>query len=77
MLSFVNSWNDGENHILFNMLPGEPPTYSTVMDVNTGKAIIAGAGFDSWTYRVSFDVSIPTYSPLAKRAETQEKMNIR
>lgn len=59
------------------MLPGEPPSYSTVMDVNTGKALIAGAGFDSWTYRVGFDVSIPAFSPLAKKAESQDKLNIR
>lgn len=59
------------------MLPGQAPSFSTVLDVNSGKAMIAGAGFDSWTYRLGFDVSLPVYSPLAKQAESQEKINIR
>lgn len=46
------------------MLPGEPPEYSTVTDVNTADALIAGAGFDTQTYRFGFDFSIPFYSPL-------------
>lgn len=59
------------------MLAGQPPSYSTVMDVNTGKAMIAGAGLDSWTYRVGFDIPLPVYSPLAKRAELSDEINIR
>lgn len=70
-------WRDGENHLLFNMLPGDVPLYSTVMDVNVGKAIIAGAGFDSWTYRTGFDVSLPVFSPLAKQAESRDEYNVR
>jgi glucuronyl/N-acetylglucosaminyl transferase EXT2 len=58
------SWENGQNHILFNLLPGEPPDYNTVTDVNTADAIIAGAGFDSSTYRFGFDFSIPFYSPI-------------
>lgn len=46
------------------MLPGEPPDYNTATDVNTADALIAGAGFDSQTYRYGFDFSIPFYSPL-------------
>lgn len=46
------------------MLPGEPPDFNTVTDVNTGEALIAGAGFDSHTYRYGFDFSIPFYNPL-------------
>lgn len=45
------------------MLPGEPPDYNTATDVNTADALIAGAGFDSQTYRYGFDFSIPFYSP--------------
>lgn len=59
------------------MLPGDVPLYSTVMDVNVGKAIIAGAGFDSWTYRTGFDVSLPVFSPLAKQAESRDEYNVR
>lgn len=60
---FYFSWENGENHIIFNMIAGSPPEFNTVIDLNTGRALIAGAGFDSWTYRTSFDISLPLYSP--------------
>uniref|UniRef100_A0A1A9WW32 Exostosin-2 n=1 Tax=Glossina brevipalpis TaxID=37001 RepID=A0A1A9WW32_9MUSC len=63
-LASLEYWNDGQNHLLFNMLPGTNPSYNRVIDVNTDQAIILGGGFDSWTYRVGFDVSIPVWSPL-------------
>lgn len=47
------------------MIPGSPPDYSTVVDLALGNALVAGAGFDSWTYRVGFDISLPFYSPQA------------
>ncbi|XP_065224418.1 exostosin-2 [Planococcus citri] len=55
-------WNNGENHIIFNMLPDK---HSSVVELGTGKAMIAGAGFDSWTYRSKFDISLPAFSPYA------------
>lgn len=58
-------WNGGENHLLFNMIPGVMPDYNTVTDLAIGNAMLAGAGFDSWTYRVGYDLSIPVFSPLA------------
>lgn len=36
-----------------------------MIDLNIGKALVAGAGFSSWTYRPGFDVSLPVFSPLA------------
>ncbi|XP_055842847.1 exostosin-2 [Episyrphus balteatus] len=62
-LASLNYWENGENHILFNMLPGGYPEFNRVMDVNTDKALIMGGGFDSWSYRVGFDISIPVWSP--------------
>jgi len=47
------------------MVPGTAPDYKTVVDLSIGKAMVAGVGFDSWTYRSSFDISIPIYSNLA------------
>ncbi|XP_311070.6 exostosin-2 [Anopheles gambiae] len=61
-LASLPYWENGENHLIFNFLPGTRPDYSTVLDVNTDRAIIVGAGFDSWTYRTEFDVSVPVYS---------------
>ncbi|XP_017788520.1 PREDICTED: exostosin-2, partial [Habropoda laboriosa] len=57
-------WNNGENHLIFNMIPGTVPDYNTVIDVPVGKAMIAGAGMSSLTYRFGFDISLPVYSPL-------------
>ncbi|CAK9822085.1 Ext2 [Anthophora retusa] len=57
-------WNNGENHLIFNMVPGTVPDYNTVIDVPVGKAMIAGAGMSSLSYRFGFDISLPVYSPL-------------
>jgi glucuronyl/N-acetylglucosaminyl transferase EXT2 len=58
------SWKYGENHLIFNMIPGAVPDYSTVVELSLGHAIVAGAGFSSWTYRSGFDISLPVYSPV-------------
>ena len=62
------SWKDGgKNHLLFNMLPGGPPDYNSTLDVATDKAILAGGGFATWSYRTGYDVSIPVYNALTKK----------
>lgn len=63
-LASLNFWGNGENHLIFNMLPGQSPQFNRVLDSNTDKALIAGGGFDSWTYREGFDISLPVWSPL-------------
>lgn len=64
ILSSLPYWNDGSNHLLFNMRPGNAPEYNTVLDVPHDKALIAGGGFSHWTYRPQYDISIPVYSPV-------------
>lgn len=49
------SWDNGENHILFNVVPPD----TGIETINTDRAIIAGADFNSWTYRTGFDVVLP------------------
>ncbi|XP_025198529.1 exostosin-2 [Melanaphis sacchari] len=64
-LALLPHWNDGQNHLIFNMVPGTAPDYKTFVELSIGKAMVAGVGFDSWTYRSSFDISIAIYSNLA------------
>ncbi|XP_052755267.1 exostosin-2 [Galleria mellonella] len=71
-LHSLKYWNDGENHLIFNMLPGSAPNYNSVIDLNTGKAIIAGAGFDTWSFRYGFDISIPVYSHTAEKIDSSQ-----
>ncbi|KAI1301887.1 Exostosin-2 [Halotydeus destructor] len=71
VLNSLPYWNEGKNHILFNMIPGSYPDYSRILDVNFGRALIAGGGFDSWSFRQEFDVAIPMYSPLSTKAEKE------
>lgn len=52
---FTFSWENGENHILFNVVPPEVG----IEALNTDRAMIAGADFDSWTYRTGFDIVLP------------------
>lgn len=54
------------------MIAGEAPNFSNVIEVNTGRAIIAGADLDTYTYRVGFDIKIPVYSPVAVRGEQKD-----
>lgn len=49
------------------MLAGSSPNYD--FNLNTGKAIIAGAGFDTWSFRYGFDISIPIHSPIAEKID--------
>ena len=55
------------------MLPGSVPDYNTVLDVNVGKAIIAGGGFSTWSYRRTFDVAVPVYNPLTANIQLPDR----
>ncbi|KAJ2951258.1 hypothetical protein O0L34_g5659 [Tuta absoluta] len=72
VLHSLEHWNHGENHIIFNLLPGSPPNYNSVVDLDTEKAIIAGSGFDTWSYRYGFDISMPLYSSIASRIDNTQ-----
>ncbi|KAG5839150.1 hypothetical protein ANANG_G00201890 [Anguilla anguilla] len=67
-LALLPRWDRGMNHLLFNLLPGGPPDYNTALDVPRDRALLAGGGFSTWTYRQGYDVSIPVYSPLSAEA---------
>lgn len=59
----LSSWNDGANHLLFNMMPGVAPDYDTSLGVARDRAIVAGGGFSTWSYRYLYDVAIPVFNP--------------
>lgn len=62
-LAMLPHWSEGENHLLFNMLPGTPPQFDTTLNLARGKALVAGGGFSSLTYRRGYDISLPVYNP--------------
>ncbi|XP_058128244.1 exostosin-2 isoform X2 [Anopheles ziemanni] len=71
-LASLPYWENGENHLIFNFIAGSKPDYNTVLDVNTDRAIIVGAGFDSWTFRSDFDLAIPMYSPVQEQSRPRK-----
>lgn len=54
------------------MIAGEAPNFSTVPEINLGRAIIAGADLDSYSHRMGFDIKIPVYSPIATKGELED-----
>lgn len=54
-----------------------PNKHTTVIELSTGNAMIAGAGFDSWTYRPGFDISLPAFSPYARVADYSNNQRYR
>ncbi|CAH1986438.1 unnamed protein product [Acanthoscelides obtectus] len=51
------------------MVAGSSPDFSPVIELELGKAMVAGAGFDTYTFRPYFDISLPVFSPVAKIGE--------
>ncbi|XP_018334859.1 exostosin-2, partial [Agrilus planipennis] len=77
VLSSLPYWSNGQNHLIFNMLSGSAPFYSSMLEANIGEALIAGADFNTYSYRVSYDIPIPMYSSFAHKAEVKKIHNRR
>ncbi|XP_046360738.2 exostosin-2-like isoform X2 [Haliotis rufescens] len=73
VLASLSHWQGGANHLLFNMLAGSSPDYHTVLELATGRGILAGSGFSTWSYRRTFDISLPVYNPLISHIDLPQK----
>ncbi|XP_028414208.1 exostosin-2-like isoform X2 [Dendronephthya gigantea] len=77
ILSSLPSWRQldhGKNHLIFNMFPGQHPDFNTSLDVETDKALLGCGGFSSWSYRPTFDISIPVFNSLTRLAVSDESI---
>eukprot|EP00061_Rhincodon_typus_P018687 g47963.t1 len=55
-------WNNGRNHLIFNLYSGTWPDYTENLGFDVGQAMVAKASFYMESYRPHFDVSIPLFS---------------
>ncbi|XP_076327319.1 exostosin-1a-like [Tachypleus tridentatus] len=54
-------WNNGRNHVLFNLYSGTWPDYIEDLGFDVGQAILAKASTSVSKFRPYFDVSIPLF----------------
>ncbi|KAL1242895.1 Exostosin-1b [Trichinella spiralis] len=58
----TNLWNNGMNHLIFNLYSGTWPDYDlTELGFEPGQAILAKASFSSRHYRSHFDISLALF----------------
>ncbi|KAK6167913.1 hypothetical protein SNE40_021838 [Patella caerulea] len=58
-LSALPYWNNGRNHIIFNIFSGTWPDYTENVGFDFGEAILAKASLSVSKFRYGFDISFP------------------
>ena len=57
----LEHWNNGLNHVIFNLYSGTWPDYTEDLGFDIGFAMLAKASISSENYRPGFDISLPLF----------------
>ena len=63
-LASLPHWNGGENHLLISFVTGN----SDSLRANHGSAMVAAAGYSTFSYRNQFDIALPSYTTLQEKS---------
>ena len=61
LISNLEHWNSGKNHLIFNLYSGSYPNYVENLEIDAKYALIAKASFSVKYYRKNFDVAFPLF----------------
>ena len=62
-------WNGGENHLLFSFVTGGADS----LRMAHGTAMVAAAGFSTFSYRNQFDIALPFYTTMQENSAPTSK----